>query len=61
MRPLPLIDDCNDTCHSCWPAAGRTQARVNSPDWPVIVPPILSRNVQSARSYRYVQPCFVTQ
>ena len=52
------IDNPGDTSTSCWLSAGSVQARVRPSDWPAVMPPILSRNLPSARSPLHPYPCF---
>jgi hypothetical protein len=50
MMPSPPIHDRSDIRHPCRFLVGSAHARVGPPDRPAIAPPLLSRNVRSARS-----------
>jgi len=57
MMPSP-IDHHSDTCHSCRLAAGSAQAHIGPLDLQPVAPPIVSCNVQPARSPRRAHPGF---
>ena len=57
MTLSPPNDDRPDTHYSCRLATGSAQARIGSLDSPAVPPPILSPNVQPARSPQRAHPC----
>ena len=58
MMRSPPIEHRYDTCHSRWRAAGRAHVRIRLLDLHPVTPPIVSHNLQQARSPRPAHPCY---
>ena len=58
MMLSSLIQHRTEARHSGRLSPGNTPACADQQDWPVIVPQILSSNVQSARSRQHAPPRF---
>ena len=57
MRSAP-VEHRYDTRHSRWRAAGRAHVRIRLLDLHSATPPIVSHNLQQARSPRPAHPCY---